>query len=220
MRLVGRHIEFEPLTVEHVDALYEVGKSPRIWEFLQCRIESRSEMADWVADALRARDEKAEIPFVVRLRSDQSIVGATRLQDYFPEHRQIEIGLTWGSRNLWNGAYTIEGFLLHLRFCFEQLDMVRVQVTTDARNQGLRKMIERLGANLDGVLRKHRILPDGYVRDTAYYSFVDDEWPVVKRGLLELLASTACAPAPTLRGVGGETDRRGFGNGDHPTASL
>ena len=65
--------------------------------------------------------------------------------------------------------------------------MIRVQITADARNLISRRSIERIGANLDGVLRKHRIMPDNYVRDSAYYSVIDDEWPEIKQRLIELL---------------------------------
>ena len=44
--------------------------------------------------------------------------------------------------------------------------------------------IERLGAKLDGVLRQHRILPNGTFRDTVVYSILDSEWPAVNQGLL------------------------------------
>ena len=66
--------------------------------------------------------------------------------------------------------------------------MIRVQITADARNLISRRSIERIGANLDGVLRKQRIMPDNYVRDSAYYSVIDDEWPAMKQHLIELLS--------------------------------
>ena len=48
--------------------------------------------------------------------------------------------------------------------------------------------IERLGARFEGILRNHR--PSlvrgeaGRPRDTALFSITDDDWPVVKQGLL------------------------------------
>ncbi len=48
--------------------------------------------------------------------------------------------------------------------------------------------MERIGAVREGVLRRHRVLTDGYVRDTVYYSFIDTEWPESKAHLERLLA--------------------------------
>jgi len=45
------------------------------------------------------------------------------------------------------------------------------------------RAIERLGASREGVLRRHLRLPDGFVRDTVYYSILADEWPAVKARL-------------------------------------
>jgi hypothetical protein len=36
-------------------------------------------------------------------------------------------------------------------------------------------------------MRKHMIVPDVGQRDSAYYSVVDDEWPVVRGALEERL---------------------------------
>ncbi len=49
----------------------------------------------------------------------------------------------------------------------------------------------RLEALREGVLRKLRILRDGYIRDSVYYSIIDDEWPAVKQRLWGFLARSA-----------------------------
>ena len=50
-------------------------------------------------------------------------------------------------------------------------------------NRQSRAAVEKLGAKLDGVLRRHKILANGLVRDTCVYSILHDEWPEVKVGL-------------------------------------
>jgi RimJ/RimL family protein N-acetyltransferase len=62
-----------------------------------------------------------------------------------------------------------------------------VQLKTDARNARSQRAIERIGGVREGVLRRHRILHDGFVRDSVYYSILDSEWPVVKTRLESLL---------------------------------
>jgi RimJ/RimL family protein N-acetyltransferase len=58
-----------------------------------------------------------------------------------------------------------------------------VQLKTDKRNLRSQHAIAKLGAKLEGTLRKHTILDDGYIRDTVMFSITDDEWPEVKVGL-------------------------------------
>ncbi len=99
----------------------------------------------------------------------------------------MEIGWTWLARDAWRTPINTECKYLLLRHCFEDLGMVRVQVKTDARNVRAQRAIERLGALREGVLRRHRILPDGYIRNSVYYSILDAEWPAVKARLEGLL---------------------------------
>ncbi len=49
------------------------------------------------------------------------------------------------------------------------------------------KAIERLGAVKEGVLRRHRILYDGFVQDSVYYIVIDREWAKVKDKLESML---------------------------------
>jgi RimJ/RimL family protein N-acetyltransferase len=70
---------------------------------------------------------------------------------------------------------------------FEQLDCVRVQFTTDERNERSRNAILRIGATQEGIIRNERIMPDGRKRTSLRFSIIDDEWPAVKRRLEERL---------------------------------
>ena len=40
-----------------------------------------------------------------------------------------------------------------------------------------------LAGDLDGVLRSHRRIPDGSLRDTVVFSILDSEWSAVRSGL-------------------------------------
>ena len=64
----------------------------------------------------------------------------------------------------------------------------RVQLKTDSRNLRSQAAIERIGANREGVLRQHMVMPDGVIRDTVMYSIIAAEWPTVKARLEQLLA--------------------------------
>jgi RimJ/RimL family protein N-acetyltransferase len=81
--------------------------------------------------------------------------------------------------------------MLLLTHAFETMGAIRVQLKTDSRNVRSREAIERIGGVFEGILRSHRIMPDGYLRDSVYYSILDKEWPVVKRRLEAMLAARA-----------------------------
>jgi RimJ/RimL family protein N-acetyltransferase len=83
-----------------------------------------------------------------------------------------------------------DGHYLLLRHAFDALRVYRVERMTAARNLCSQRAIERLGASREGILRCHMICPDGYRRDSVFYSILDHEWPTVKARLEPMLASS------------------------------
>jgi RimJ/RimL family protein N-acetyltransferase len=77
-----------------------------------------------------------------------------------------------------------EAKYLMLRHAFEVWSCMRVELKTDVLNEKSRNAMLRMGAREEGILRKHSITYTGRIRDTIYYSVLDDEWPGVREGLL------------------------------------
>ena len=136
-------------------------------------------------------------PFVQRRRSDGVIVGCTRYLDpHWPLGRshpdEVEVGGTWLSADAQRTAINTEAKLLLLTHAFETWNVQRLAICTDARNEQSRRAIERLGAQLDGILPKHRRAHDegghARLRTTALYSIIDDDWPRVRGRLLAALS--------------------------------
>jgi N-acetyltransferase len=77
--------------------------------------------------------------------------------------------------------------LLLLRYAFETLGVVRVDLKTDARNQQSRAAIAALGAQFEGVLRSWSRSwaagEEGKLRDSALFSVIEAEWPTVRSSL-------------------------------------
>ena len=70
---------------------------------------------------------------------------------------------------------------------FDEWRCARVALRADATNTRSIGAMTRLGAVPEGVLRSHRVRPDGTRGDTAYFSVLVDEWPAVRAGLLARL---------------------------------
>jgi len=111
----------------------------------------------------------------------------TRYLALRPADRGLEIGWTWLTPAAWGSGANIEAKLLQLGHAFDALGCIRVELKTHAANARSRGAMERLGATFEGIHRKHRIVPGIGVRDTAWYSVLDDEWPAVRAGLLARL---------------------------------
>lgn len=190
----GRYVRLVPIRREHVQGLFEAGNKPEIWTYMFMKVRSLEDMGKIVEDALESMKAGTEFTYTIVDQQSDRIVGSTRMYDYVPKHRQLEIGSTWLTPDVWRTALNTECKYLLLKYCFETLHLLRVQLKTDGRNLRSQRAIERLGATQEGVLRKHRVLPDGYVRDTVMYSILHDEWDAVKSKLEAYISleSTGC----------------------------
>lgn len=180
--LSGAHVVLEPLSRVHVDGLREVlahGNLSKLWYTL---VPSPDTIDDYVDTALAEHAAGRSMPFAVRDRSG-TLVGSTRYCRMEPAHRRLEIGYTWYAESAQRTALNTEAKLLLLGHAFEAMDCIAVEFRTHRFNRRSRAAIERLGAQLDGILRNHMLMPDGSRRDTAVYSILDSEWDTVKRHL-------------------------------------
>lgn len=190
--LQGNWARLEPLGEQHLADLFQASRDPEIWEFLPTPWpRTPEELRVWYAAAQALKGRGEEFPFAIIDLETGKAVGSTRYLDLFPQHRRIEIGWTWLGRAYWRTALNTECKYLLLKYAFEDLHCIRMQLKTDLRNKRSQKAIERIGAVREGVLRKAVIVKDNYQRWSVYYSILDDEWPQVKTRLETRLAEGA-----------------------------
>ena len=185
--LRGGHVVLEPLRADHVDELVAAASDGRLWELWYTSVPAPGAMAAAVDALLAEQAAGTRVPFVVR-RTGGAVVGSTTYLNIEADVPRLEIGSTWTAASAQRSAVNTESKLLLLTHAFEGLGCLAVEFRTHWHNRQSRAAIERLGAKQDGVLRNHRRLPDGSLRDTVVYSITDREWPAVRAGLLARLA--------------------------------
>lgn len=203
--LVGKRVELVPLKESHIDALYQAGRFPEIWSWWPVRIRTHEEMEHLVKTFLHAQQEGQAYPFTLVDRESRQVIGSTRLHNISHANRSLEIGKTWLTPAAWGTHANTECKYLLLRFCFETLETLRVQLKTDVRNVRSQRAIERLGAVKEGVLRHHWVMPDGHIRDSVLYSILLEEWPVCKERLEQILHTAFSAQKKACFGGSGDT---------------
>lgn len=192
--LEGRHVRLEPLTVEHAPGLLAAaGTGDAAQETFRWLLDPApadvGEARRQVEAALAARAHGTRFPYAQVALPGESVVGSTSLYEVDPVSRALAIGYTWLGRSSWRTPLNTEAKLLLMTHAFETLGAARVVWHTDIRNERSQAAIARLGAQREGVLRKHRIRRDGSWRDTVQYSLTDDEWPAARERLTERLGS-------------------------------
>lgn len=183
--LSGRLVVLEPLDrTVHEEGLAAVALEPSLWRWTHDRLVERADLDRYLATAEAEARAGRQVPFVLRWRASGELVGMTRYLAVEPLHRRLEIGYTWVARAWQRQGANLEAKLLLLRHAFDDLGYRRVEFKTHADNTASRAALEGIGAVFEGVFRRHMSMPDGSVRDSAYYAVTDLDWPRV-RSLIE-----------------------------------
>jgi N-acetyltransferase len=196
--LNGRHVRLEPLERRHADGLAAASAAdPSLYRWSPVP-QGSEEATRFIEAAVAAREAGTAVPYATVRVADGTVIGSTRFWNLErwpwpgtpPGGRDVdacEIGYTWLARSAVRTAANTEAKLLMLTHAFEDWQVLRVCLHTDARNERSRAAIERIGGRLEGILRAHRPAADSGPRDSARYSVLAAEWPEAKRRLARLL---------------------------------
>lgn len=180
--LDGKYVRLEPLVMQHVSALQEAVKDGEYWRLWYASVPKPDDISDYVAKAIE-QAKQGEVAYAVIDKRTDTVVGTTRYYNVDGPNKRAAIGYTWYANSVRRSPINTESKLLLLSNLFESCDAVAVEFNTHFFNQTSRAAIERLGAKLDGILRAHKIMKDGSLRDTAVYSVIASEWPAVRNNL-------------------------------------
>lgn len=179
--LESAHVRLEPLDLAHEADLAEaaVGLEHAWYTSVPRPDRVRAD----IEQRLAWRDQGTMNPWAVRRLDSDRVVGMTTFCNIDQDNRHVEIGHTWLGVDAQRTAVNSASKLLLLSHAFETCDAIAVELRTHWHNRQSREAIARLGAKQDGVLRNHRLGPDGTLRDTVVFSILPHEWPAVRLGL-------------------------------------
>lgn len=186
----GDNVVLEPISLSHARGLWDIGQVAEDWRYLPrpcfCSIEDTIE---WVKEALALSQKGDHVTYVIMSTTTKQILGSTRYLNIRGKDRSVEIGWTWLARASQQTSVNTETKYLLLSYAFDILGAHRVEFKTDGRNERSQRAIERIGASKEGVFRRHAVVQKGYVRDSVYFSIIDNEWDKVKMELCAKLDS-------------------------------
>ncbi len=185
--LEGRTVRLEPLTLDHGAGMLAVAAEDSIWNFFAVPAPTNLDQAKkWIQGRLADQEAELRIPFAVICLADGKFAGSTGYAAINRQYRTMDIASWYGVDYQRTGVNTECKYLL-LKHAFEELGALRVGLNVDVENLRSRRAVERIGAEQEGILRKHRIRRDGSRRDTVLFGIIDDDWPQVKVKLEALM---------------------------------
>ena len=180
--LADRHVTLVPLAADHAPALAQAARDGDLAQLWYTAVPAPAQMAADITRRLGLQALGDMLPWTV-LNAAGTPVGMTTYMNVDNRHQRVEIGSTWYARSVQRTALNSEAKRLLLAHAFDTLNCIAVEFRTHRFNTQSRRAIERLGAQLDGMLRNHMRAANGTLRDTAVYSITAGEWPTVRAHL-------------------------------------
>lgn len=185
----GRFCRIEALDpARHAADLFQAysrAADGRLWTYL-----SNEPFTDPASfDAYMAKAAASADPLhhaIVDLASGKAI-GTAALMRIDPANGVIEVGHVSYSPLLQRTPHATETQYLFMKRVFEELGYRRFEWKCDSLNEPSRKAAIRYGFTFEGIFRQ-AIVYKGRTRDTAWFSMIDSEWPVLRAGYEAWLA--------------------------------
>lgn len=188
--LQNNRSKLEPLTESHYTHLLPIALHEEIWEFTSAKVRNEADFRRYFDTALDEKKSGRSYPFAVFDIQHDQYAGSTRYANISFVDKRLEIGWTWYHPALQRTGINKATKALLLSFGFEEIDLNRIELKTSHLNVKSQGAMLKIGAIKEGVLRRHGINEDGFVRDTVYFSFIKEEWPRIKNTVFKEFIKT------------------------------
>ncbi|MEM8919134.1 MAG: GNAT family protein [Pseudomonadota bacterium] len=165
-------VRLEPLQEHHLEPLRAAcAEDLEIWDIYPV-----SMLDDNFDQAMRAfHDLKSWAQFVVINTETGQVVGMTNYINPDLAMKVTEIGGTYIAPSVRGSGFNDVMKKLMIEHAFAQ-GFTRIEFRVDTRNKRSMAAVLKLGAQHEGTLRRNRITWTGYVRDTAVFGLLEEEW--------------------------------------------
>ncbi|WP_373524116.1 GNAT family N-acetyltransferase [Aquiflexum sp.] len=177
LRLENEIVLLRPIQENDLPEFLSLTSEPDMWRFYTHDLSNLDGIQGWAKPAF----DMERLQFVIIDKKSNQTVGATAFGNISERDSRLEIGWTWLGKEFQGTGINNEVKKLMLSYCFEALELERVEFKTDVLNLQARKSLKNIGAIEEGVLRSHTLMTKGRRRDTIYYSILRSEWNYVKR---------------------------------------
>lgn len=178
--LENERVKLTLLSLENYKALLTVAQEKDLIQYSPSKINTPEDLRAYVQVAVDGFYNKTIIPFIIYDKQIEAYVGSTRFGLIHWKNKVLHIGWTWISKSVQGTGLNKQMKYLMLKYAFETLDFDKVEFRIDERNLRSRKAVEKIGATLEGILRKDTLMKDGFKRSTCCYGILKEEWPKIK----------------------------------------
>jgi len=166
----------EPLTAENYGLLASVASEPDLIQYSPGILHTAQGFEAYMSRALAEAHAGLSIPYLIHDLQAGRVAGSTRFMRIDRANKVVEIGATWIGSDFQGTGLNAAVKALMLREAFGPLGFEKVVFRIDERNVRSRRAVEKLGARLEGILRRDVYLESGFKRNTCVYGLLREEW--------------------------------------------
>ena len=174
--LENERVKLTLIDLSNYKSLIEIAQQENLIQYSPNKIDTPEDLKEYVQTAVDGYYHKTIIPFIIFDKKTQTFAGSTRFGLINWKNKVLHIGWTWIGREFQGTGLNKHMKFLMLQYAFETLEFDKVEFRIDERNIASRKAVEKIGATLEGILRKDTLMLDGFKRSTCCYGILREEW--------------------------------------------
>ena len=175
--LENERVLLRPLEEDDYELLLPFAlQEPDLWNYSLVSPAGAAGMQTYILQALNARAEGKEYPFIVYDKNAAQYAGCTRFYDIQLQYQTLQLGYTWYGKAFQRTGLNRHCKYLLLSFAFEDMGMERVEFRADNNNARSIAAMKAIGCTVEGVLRSHMPIYSGTRRDSIVLSILRAEW--------------------------------------------
>lgn len=185
--LENDRVKLSPLDITNYKLLEAIAFEKDLIYYSPSNISTPEHLKKYVERVIEENKKGIALPFIIYDKQYKAHAGSTRFGLIDKKNKVLHIGWTWiGSKFQGTGLNNNMKFLM-LQYAFKTLEFEKVEFRIDERNIKSRKAVEKIGATIEGILRKDTIMKDGYRRNTCCYGILKEEWPQIKETIFKYI---------------------------------
>jgi RimJ/RimL family protein N-acetyltransferase len=177
VRLPGQRVVVREGDPRDLRAMHEYASDAAVTRFMtwapNSSIEQTRAVLEGQIDDARKKPRE-DYQLTIALVATDELVGRIRMTITSRRHGLADLGYVL-RRSCWGHGYATEAVRLLVGFGFEVLGLHRLEATCDPENVGSWRVLEKVGFQREGRLRRN-LLSHGNWRDSFVYGLLADEW--------------------------------------------
>ena len=161
--------------------------SPTTWFSVKRDVDTTLKFEENLGDKLEKQNRLECLTLVAIDKASNQKVAMSSFQYPTSNFNRVEIGYTWIADQWMRSYVNTEMKLLMLSYAFEIMKVQRVEFMVHPTNDISNRSMRRIGATLEGTLRKYRFFWGFDDGDRNIYAIINDDWPKVKLHIENLM---------------------------------